>query len=31
VKDIHDKRVTGRKHFTEPELAEPVEAEITES
>jgi putative sigma-54 modulation protein len=33
VRDIHDKRVDGRKHFDEPdaELASPVEAEITES
>jgi putative sigma-54 modulation protein len=33
VRDIHDKRVDGRKHFEEPEpeLADPVEAEITES
>ena len=32
VKDIHDKRVDGRKHVEEPELTdEPVEAEITES
>src|SRR5689334_6039269 len=28
VKDIHDKRVDGRKHFAEPEVADPVEAEI---
>jgi putative sigma-54 modulation protein len=37
VKDLHDKRVDGRKHFEEtgllqePELEDPVEAEITES
>jgi putative sigma-54 modulation protein len=31
VKDLHDKRVDGRKHFAEPEVADPVEAEITES
>jgi hypothetical protein len=32
VKDLHDKRVDGRRHFTEPEPPEsPVEAEITES
>jgi putative sigma-54 modulation protein len=37
VKDIHDKRVDGRRHFEEPktgkttELENPVEAEITES
>ena len=36
VKDLHDKRVDGRKHVEEPELEEPeledpVEAEITES
>src|ERR1700757_3036457 len=31
VRDLHDKRVGGRKHFTEPEVADPVEAEITES
>ena len=31
VRDIHDKRVDGRKHFDEPELENPVEAEITES
>ena len=31
VKDIHDKRVDGRKHVDEPDLADPVEAEITES
>ena len=31
VKDIHDKRVGGRKHAKEPELENPVEAGITES
>src|SRR4029079_550648 len=31
VRDIHDKRVGGRRHFEEPTPAEPVEAEITES
>src|SRR3954469_14369562 len=33
VRDLHDKRVDGRKHFDEPEpaLENPVEAEITES
>jgi ribosome hibernation promoting factor len=32
VRDIHDKRVDGRKHFEEPETTdEPLEAEITES
>ena len=31
VRDIHDKRVAGRRHFEEPELEGPVEAEITES
>jgi ribosome-associated translation inhibitor RaiA len=37
VRDLHDKRVDGRKHFEEPlpaeepELENPVEAEITES
>jgi putative sigma-54 modulation protein len=31
VRDLHDKRVGGRKHFTEPALENPVEAEITES
>ena len=31
VKDVHDKRVDGRKRFEEPELTDPVEAEITES
>src|SRR5436309_2886759 len=32
VRDLHDKRVDGRKHFDEPEpaLENPVEAEITE-
>jgi putative sigma-54 modulation protein len=28
VRDLHDKRVTGRKHFAEPEL--PAEADVTE-
>jgi len=31
VKDLHDKRVGGRKHFNEPAVADPGEAEITES
>ena len=31
VKDLHDKRVDGRRHFEETELENPVEAEITES
>ena len=31
VKDLHDKRVGGRRHVDEPELADPLEAEITES
>jgi putative sigma-54 modulation protein len=31
VRDLHDKRVDGRRHFEEPEVADPVEAEITES
>jgi putative sigma-54 modulation protein len=31
VRDVHDKRVDGRKHFAEPAVADPVEAEITES
>jgi putative sigma-54 modulation protein len=34
VKDIHDKRVDGRRHFEEPERREPenpVETGITES
>jgi ribosome-associated translation inhibitor RaiA len=29
INDLHDKRVAGRKHFTEPE--NPVEAGIIES
>ncbi len=29
VRDLHDKRVGGRRHFEEPE--NPAEAEITES
>lgn len=31
VKDLHDKRVDGRKQVDEPDLTDPVEAEITES
>jgi putative sigma-54 modulation protein len=31
VRDLHEKRVHGRKHFDEPATADPVEAEITES
>ncbi len=31
VRDRHDKRVDGRKHVEEPQLADPVEPEITES
>jgi ribosome-associated translation inhibitor RaiA len=31
VTDLHDKRVGGRRHAEEPELADAVEAEITES
>ena len=32
IKDLHDKRVDGRRHVIEPPEAEsPVEAEITES
>ena len=31
VRDLHDKRVGGCKHFEEPTPAEPVEAEITEN
>jgi putative sigma-54 modulation protein len=31
VRDGHDKRVSARKHSGEPELADPVEAGITES
>jgi putative sigma-54 modulation protein len=31
VRDLHDKRVDGRRHFEEPPVADPVEAEITES
>ncbi len=30
VRDLHDKRVTGRKHV-DVETPEPVEAEFTES
>ena len=31
VRDLHDKRVDGRRHVEEPTVADPVEAEITES
>jgi ribosome hibernation promoting factor len=31
VRDLHDKKVDGRKHFTEPETTDPVEAGSTES
>lgn len=31
IRDLHDKRVDGRRHFDEPETADAVEAEITES
>src|SRR3954449_625123 len=31
VRDLHDKRVGGRRHSEVPALADPVEAEITES
>ena len=31
VKDLHDKRVDGRRHVEEPESASPVEAENTET
>jgi hypothetical protein len=32
VRDLHEKRVRGRKHFDEPEVPDHhVEAEITES
>ena len=31
VKDLHDKRVDGRRHFEEPAVADPAEAEIPES
>src|SRR6185312_2049246 len=31
VRDLHDKRLDGRKHFDAPDVADPVEAEITES
>jgi putative sigma-54 modulation protein len=31
VTDIHDKRVDGRKHFDEPAVEDPIQAEITES
>jgi ribosome-associated translation inhibitor RaiA len=31
VRDLHDKRVDGRRHVETPEITDPVEAEITES
>ena len=31
VRDLHEKRVAGRKHFQAPEIADSVEAENTES
>jgi putative sigma-54 modulation protein len=31
VRDIHDKRVDGRKHFTEPELPDEIQPENAES
>jgi ribosome-associated translation inhibitor RaiA len=31
VRDLHEKRVGGRRRYDAPELTEPVEAEITES
>ena len=31
VRDLHEKRVGGRKRYDAPEPTEPVEAEITES
>jgi putative sigma-54 modulation protein len=31
VRDLHEKRVGGRKNFDAPEVADPIEAEITES
>jgi putative sigma-54 modulation protein len=31
IRDLHDKRVDGRKHAGEPELADEAESEITES
>jgi ribosome-associated translation inhibitor RaiA len=31
VRDLHDKRVGGRRHIEEPVFGSPVEAEITES
>ena len=31
VRDLHEKRVAGRKHFDEPATPDSVEAEITES
>src|SRR5215471_7227184 len=30
VRDLHEKRVAGRKHFDEPATPDSVEAEITE-
>jgi ribosome-associated translation inhibitor RaiA len=31
VRDLHDKRLDGRKHVAAPATEDPVEAEITES
>src|ERR1044071_9308019 len=31
VRDLHDKRVDGRRHVEEPAIANPIETEITES
>jgi putative sigma-54 modulation protein len=31
VKELHDKRVDGRRHVAAPELGDVVEAEVTES
>ena len=31
VRDLHDKKVDGRRHFDEPEVTDPIEAGITES
>ena len=31
VRDLHDKRVAGRKHFDKPAVPDTVEAEVTES
>ena len=31
VRDIHDKRVAGRKHSAEPKAADTAAAEVTES